>query len=102
MMLWGRKRNVDILEETAELPVEEQLHHNQLQWFGCLQFGEHGSRFCRPNGMKQKPAGTIITAMGRPPSQRPFRHFSTECACEEQIYNGYPSFTSLVCQPAYI
>jgi len=63
-MLWDRKRNVDILEETAELPVEEQLHHNQLQWFCFLRFGEHGSRFCRPNGMKQKPAGNIITAMG--------------------------------------
>ena len=36
-MLWDRKRNVDILEETADLPVEEQLHHKRMQWFRCLK-----------------------------------------------------------------
>ena len=37
VMLWDRRRNVDILEETGKLPVEEQLHHKQFEWFGHLQ-----------------------------------------------------------------
>ena len=35
--LWDWRRNVDILEETGELLVEEQLHHKLMQWFGHLQ-----------------------------------------------------------------
>ena len=37
VMLWERRRNVDILEETGELPAEVQLRHKRLQWFVHLQ-----------------------------------------------------------------
>ena len=35
--LWDRRRNTDILEETGELPIEEQLRQKRLQWFGHVQ-----------------------------------------------------------------
>ena len=35
--LWDRRRNVDILEETREPPIEEQLRQRWLQWFGHLK-----------------------------------------------------------------
>ena len=61
--LWDRRRNVDILEETGELPVEEQLRHKRLQWFGHLQrMPENRPQKqvlrCRPHGRKRKPGGT--------------------------------------------
>ena len=61
--LWDRRRNVDILEETGELPVEEQLRHKRLQWFGHLQrMPENRPQRqvlrCRPHGRKRKPGGT--------------------------------------------
>ena len=34
--LWNMRHNVDILEETRELPME-QLRPKRLQWFGHLQ-----------------------------------------------------------------
>ena len=61
--LWDRRRNVDILEETGELPVEEQLCHKRLQWFGHLQRMPESRPQkqvlrCRPHGRKRKPGGT--------------------------------------------
>ena len=61
--LWDRRRNVDILEETGELPVEEQLRHKRLQWFGHLQrmpenWPQKQVLRCRPHGRKRKPGGT--------------------------------------------
>ena len=61
--LWDRRKKVDILEETDELPVEEQLHHKRLQWFGHLQrmpenLPQKQVLRCRPHGRKQKPGGT--------------------------------------------
>ena len=61
--LWDRRRNVAILEETGELPVEEQLCHKRLQWFGHLQrMPENRPQKqvlrCRPHGRKRKPGGT--------------------------------------------
>ena len=61
--LWDRRRNVDILEETGELPIEEQLRHKRLQWFGHLQrMPENRPQKqvlrCRPHGRKRKPGGT--------------------------------------------
>ena len=47
--LWDRRRNVDILEETSELPVEEQLRHKRLQWFGHLQ-RENARKLAREAG----------------------------------------------------
>ena len=35
--LWDKRRNEDILKETGEIPVEEQLRQRRLQWFGHLQ-----------------------------------------------------------------
>ena len=35
--LWDMKRNADILRETGELPIEEQLRRKRLQWFGHVQ-----------------------------------------------------------------
>ena len=37
LTLWDMHRNVDILKETDELPVEEQLRQRQLQWLGHVQ-----------------------------------------------------------------
>ena len=62
--LWDKRRNVDILEKTGELPVEEQLHHKWLQWFGHLQRvpenrPQKQALRCRPHGRKWKPGGTL-------------------------------------------
>ena len=35
--LWDMWCNVDILEESGELPIKEQLRLKRLQWFGHLQ-----------------------------------------------------------------
>ena len=64
VMLWDRRRHVDILEETGELPVEQQLHHKQVQWFGHLQRMPENQLQkqvlrCRPHGWKRKPGGTL-------------------------------------------
>ena len=61
--LWDRRRNVNILEETGELPIEEQLRHKRLQWFGHLQrMPENRPQKQvlrrRPHGRKRKPGGT--------------------------------------------
>ena len=62
--LWDKRRNVDILEETGELPVEEQLRLKRLQWFGHLQrMPDHRPQKqllrCRPRG-KKRPGGTSL------------------------------------------
>ena len=60
--LWDRRRNVDILEETGELPVEEQLRHKRLQWFVLRRMPENRPQKqvlrCQPHGRKRKPGGT--------------------------------------------
>ena len=63
--LWDKRRNVDILEETGELPIEEQLRQKRLQWFGHLQrMPDHRPQKqllrCRPSGKKRKPGGTSL------------------------------------------
>ena len=35
--LWDRRRNVNILKETRELPIEEQLRKKRLQSFGHVR-----------------------------------------------------------------
>ena len=35
--LWDMRRNTDILEQTGELPIEEQLRRKRLQWFGHVK-----------------------------------------------------------------
>ena len=57
--LWER-RNVDILEETGELPVEEQLCYKRLHWFGHLQrmpenWPQKQVLRCQSHGRKHKP-----------------------------------------------
>ena len=37
LTLWDMHQNVDILKETGELPVEEQLRQRRLQWLGHVQ-----------------------------------------------------------------
>ena len=85
--LWDRRRNVDILEETGELPVEEQLGHKGLQWFGHLQRmpetqPQKQVLRCRPHG-----SGNLKEPQSadRPSSQGPVQPSSMERACEEQI-----------------
>ena len=33
MTLWDMLHNIDILEETGELPIKEQLRMKRFQWF---------------------------------------------------------------------
>ena len=66
--LWDRRRNEDILKETGETPVEEQLRQRRLQWFGHLQrMPDHRPQKqvmkCRPQGKKRKPGGTSLRWM---------------------------------------
>ena len=63
--LWDKRKNEDILAETEELPVEDQLKLRRLQWFGHLQrMPEHRPQRqvlkCRPQGKKRKPGGTSL------------------------------------------
>ena len=55
LTLWDMHRNVDILKETGELPVEEQLRHMRLQWLGDVEgMPDHCPQKqllkCRPQG----------------------------------------------------
>ena len=63
--LWDMRRNVDILEETGELPIKEQLRLKRLQWFGHLQrMPDHRPQKqllrCRLRGKKRRPGGTCL------------------------------------------
>ena len=63
--LWDMRRNVDILEETGELPIKEQLRLKRLQWFGHLQrMPDHRPQKqllrCRLRGKKRRPGGTWL------------------------------------------
>ena len=63
--LWNMRRNVDILEETGELPVKEQLGLKRLQWFGHLQrMPDHWPQKqllrCRLREKKRRPGGTCL------------------------------------------
>ncbi len=63
--LWDQKRNEDILAETGEMPVEDQLKLKQLRWFGHLQrLPDHRPQRqvlkCRPQGKRRKPGGTPL------------------------------------------
>ena len=45
LTLWDRQRNVDILKQVGDLPVEEQLKQGRLQWLGHVQWmPDHCSR----------------------------------------------------------
>ena len=63
--LWDMRRNVDILEETGELPIKEQQRLKRLQWFGHLQrMPDHRPQKqllqCRLRGKKRWPGGTCL------------------------------------------
>ena len=63
--LWDMRRNGDILEETGELPIGEQLRLKRLQWFGHLQrMPPHRPQRqllrCRPRGKKRRPGETCL------------------------------------------
>ena len=63
--LWDMRRNVDILEETGELPIKEQLRLKRLQWFGHLQrMPDHQLQKqvlrCRLKRKKRRPGGTCL------------------------------------------
>ena len=63
--LWDRRRNTDILEETGELPIEEQLRQKRLQWFGHVQrmSDERPQKQlmkCQPRGKKRAPGGASL------------------------------------------
>ena len=63
--LWHKRRNVDILAETGEMPVKDLLKVRRLQWFGHLQrMPDHRPQRqvlkCRPQGKKRKPGGTAL------------------------------------------
>ena len=84
--LWDRRRNVDILEETGELLVEEQLCQKQLQWFAenaRKPATEAGSEMSTT--WKEAETWRNLTALDRPHSQGPVKPSSMERACEEQV-----------------
>ena len=63
--LWDQKRNEDILAETGEMPVEDQLKLKRLRWFGHLQrMPDHQPQRqvlkCSPQGKRRKPGGTPL------------------------------------------
>ena len=63
--LWDKRRNVDILEENVELPIEEQLRQKRLRWFRHLQrMPDHWPQKqllrCRPSGKKRRPGGISL------------------------------------------
>ena len=63
--LWHKRRNVDILRETEEHPIEQQLRQKRLQWFGHLQrMPDHRIQKqilrCRPEGTRRTPGGTQL------------------------------------------
>ena len=63
--LWDRRRNVDILQETGELPIEEQLRQKRLQWFGHVQRmpddrPQKQLLKCRPKGKKRPQGGAPL------------------------------------------
>ena len=58
-------RNVDILKETSELPVEEQLRQRRLQWLGHVQrmpnHRPHKQLLkYRPEGKRRRLGGTLL------------------------------------------
>ena len=63
--LWDMRRNADILKETSELPIEEQLRQKRLQWFGHVQrvpddwLQKHLLK-CRPKGKKRPQGGNPL------------------------------------------
>ena len=74
MTLWGKQRNADIMEETGELQVEEQLRQKRLQWFGHLQkIPDHWPQKqllrCKLRGKNRRLCGTSL-AMGRSDQER--------------------------------
>jgi len=61
--LWDRVRNVDILERTEMLSVEDQLRLRRLQWFGHIwRMPTHRPQRqllrCRPSG-RGRPMGGV-------------------------------------------
>ena len=63
--LWDMGRNVDLLEETGELRIGEQLRLKRLQWFAYLQrmppHWPHKQLLkCRPRGKKRRLGGTCL------------------------------------------
>ena len=63
--LWDMRRNVDILEETGELAIKEELRLKRLQWIRHLQrMPDHQLQKqllrCRLRGKKRRPGGTCL------------------------------------------
>ena len=62
---WDMHRNVDIMKETDELPVEEQVRQRRLQWLGHVQWiPDHRPQKqllrCRSQGKRRRPGGTPL------------------------------------------
>ena len=65
LTLWGRRRNVDVLEECGETTVRDQLRLKQLQWLGhVLRMPIHRLQHqiikSRPQGMRRPPGGKSL------------------------------------------
>ena len=63
LTLWDIRRNANILRETGELPIEEQLRRKHLQWFGHVKrmYDDRPQKQllkCRPRGKKRPQGGT--------------------------------------------
>ena len=63
--LWNKKKNEDILAETGEVPVEDQVKLRRLQWFGPPSKDASPSTTrqvlkCRLQGKNRKPGGTPL------------------------------------------
>ena len=69
--LWDKRRNTNILEETGELPVGEQLRQKRLQRFGHLQrMPATKAALKMQTKRKEEEARRDIPAMGRSDQQR--------------------------------
>ena len=63
--LWDMRCNVDILEETGELPIKGQLRLMRLRWIRHLhRMPDHQPQKqllrCRLRGKKRRPGGTCL------------------------------------------
>ena len=63
--LWNRVRNIDILERTGKVSVEDQLKQRHLQWFGHVwrmpsTRPQRQLLRCRPSGRRRPTGGASL------------------------------------------
>ena len=101
--MWDQRGNEDILAETGEVQVEDQLRLKRLKWFGHLKrMPDHRPQLqvlkCCPQGKKRKPGGTSLRWI-----DIVNRDLSKIANWEQLVRIGTscdPPFTSSACRPA--